>query len=246
MGDLSREWDEESSTEFIELGDVITPSRQEQLDLVVSLLPADASDRFSVVDLACGAGSLTEAVLRAFPNSHVLALDGSSTMRERAAQRLSRYRGRVEFADFDLRAHDWLDNLPADVRCFVSSLAIHHLDGGEKRSLFRDLSAALPPGGGLFIVDLVEPVNRRAWTAYGDAWDAVVQQQSLEQTGSPASYERFRAGWNHYRDPDLEFDKPSGLFEQLQWLVDAGLNEVDCFWLRAGHAIYGGYRNDRR
>jgi len=80
------------------------------------------------------------------------------------------------------------------------------------------------------------------WTAYGDAWDAIVQQQSLDYSGSSTSYERFRDGWNHYREPDLEFDKPSGLFEQLRWLSEAGLREVDCYWLRAGHAIYGGYK----
>jgi trans-aconitate methyltransferase len=242
MADSSNRWEEEVSTEFIELGDVITPSRQEQVDLVASLLPAELTDRFSVVDLACGSGSLTEAILHRFPESRALALDGSATMRGEAAQRLSTYAERVEIADFNLFDRDWLTRVPDGVRCFVSSLAVHHLDGGEKQALFRDLAKALPPGGGMFIVDLVEPVNTRAGIAYGDAWDAIVQQQSLEQTGSPASYERFRAGWNHYRDPDVEFDKPSGLFEQLCWLAAAGLSKVDCFWLRAGHAIYGGYK----
>jgi trans-aconitate methyltransferase len=241
VSDQPTGWDEDSSIEFIELGDVITPSRQEQVDLVASLVPAEEGDRFSVVDLACGAGSLSEAVLHRFPHSRVLALDGSLAMREQAAQRLSRYADRVEFADFDLRTRDWLPRVPADVRCFVSSLAIHHLDGPEKQSLFGDLVAALPVGGALFIIDLVEPVNRRAWIAYGDAWDAIVQQQSLEQSGSSAAYERFRDGWNYYREPDVEFDHPSGLLEQLGWLAEAGLREVDCFWLRAGHAVYGGY-----
>jgi tRNA (cmo5U34)-methyltransferase len=242
VSDASNQWEEESSAEFIELGDVITPSRQEGVDLVAALIPAEASDSFSVVDLACGAGSLTEAVLHRFPRSRVLALDGSPAMREAASRRVSMYAERVELADFDLRGRDWLERIPADVRCFVSSLAIHHLDGGEKQRLFRDLATALPRGGGILIVDLVEPVNRWAWTAYGDAWDAIVQQQSLEQTGSSAAYERFRDGWNHYRTPDLAFDHPSGLFEQLRWLAEAGLSQVDCFWLRAGHAIYGGYR----
>jgi tRNA (cmo5U34)-methyltransferase len=242
VGEPSRGWDEESSIEFIELADVITPSRQEQMDCVASLVPADRGDSFSVVDLACGAGALSEAVLRRFPGSRILGLDGSEVMLARAAQCLSGYAGRTEFGHFDLRARDWLQGLPPDLRCFVSSLAIHHLAGDEKRVLYSDLVAALPPGGGLFIVDLVEPINQRVWTAYGDAWDTIVQQQSLEFTGSSASYDRFRAGWNHYRDPDLEFDRPSGLFEQLSWLAEAGLSQVDCFWLRAGHAIYGGYK----
>ena len=37
-------------------------------------------------------------------------------------------------------------------------------------------------------------------------------------------------------------DQPSSLFAQLRWLADAGLTDVECFWMQAGHAIYGGYR----
>jgi phosphoribosylformylglycinamidine (FGAM) synthase-like amidotransferase family enzyme len=29
----------------------------------------------------------------------------------------------------------------------VSSLAVHHLDGDQKQSLFRDLAAMIAPGG---------------------------------------------------------------------------------------------------
>jgi tRNA (cmo5U34)-methyltransferase len=35
-------------------------------------------------------------------------------------------------------------------------------------------------------------------------------------------------------------DQPSGLYEQLRWLEDAGFSAVDVYWLKAGHAIYGG------
>jgi hypothetical protein len=28
----------------------------------------------------------------------------------------------------------------------------------------------------------------------------------------------------------------------LTWLSEAGFAVVDCFWLQAGHAIYGGYK----
>jgi hypothetical protein len=37
-------------------------------------------------------------------------------------------------------------------------------------------------------------------------------------------------------------DKPSTLPEQLRWMEEAGFEEVDVFWARAGHALLGGYR----
>lgn len=39
-------------------------------------------------------------------------------------------------------------------------------------------------------------------------------------------------------------DQPSRLIDQLLRLRGAGFAEVDCFWLEAGHAIYGGFKKD--
>jgi hypothetical protein len=36
------------------------------------------------------------------------------------------------------------------------------------------------------------------------------------------------------------------LYEQLNWLSEAGFASVDCYWLRAGHAVYGGCRSETR
>jgi hypothetical protein len=64
----------------------------------------------------------------------------------------------------------------------------------------------------------------------------------VTKTGSTWAFEQFvEVGWNYYHFPD-PFDKPSPLFEQLTWLKAAGFAGVDCFWLQAGHAIYGGYK----
>lgn len=235
-------WREDDSQSFIEFGNAITPSRREHLALLTALVPAETDDAFLAVDLACGAGSLSEALLRAFPRCRVLAFDGSPRMLEEAGANLAPFGDRVERRPFDLFDRSWLDALPGPVRCFASSLAVHHLDGAQKRRLFRDLAARLEPGGALLLLDLVEPVNRYAWDAYGRAWDAIVREQTAGLPRGDEMYARFRAEWNHYVDPDLEVDKPSGLFEQLQWLREAGFDQVDCFWLRAGHALYGGYR----
>ncbi|HET9014057.1 MAG TPA: class I SAM-dependent methyltransferase [Thermomicrobiaceae bacterium] len=234
-------WSEENSQTFADIGDAVTPSRTEHLSLLASLVPASPDGAFVAVDLACGTGALSAALLERFPACRVIALDGSEMMLVEAGRRLARFGSRVELRPFDLFDDGWLGDIPGGVRCFASSLAIHHLDGDQKRRLFRRLAARLDPGGALLILDLVEPVNRWAWAAYAAAWDAVVREQATALPGGEVLYARFRAEWNHYAAPDLEFDKPSPLVAQLRWLEDAGLEAVDCFWLRAGHALYGGY-----
>jgi SAM-dependent methyltransferase len=245
METSSLTWQEDESQFFIEYGGVITPSRQEQMATVASLLPAEPDEAFTAVDLASGAGLLSKTVLERYPRCRVIALDYSPRMLEETRKNLERFGDRAEVRWFDFKASDWLVALPGQVRAFVSSLAIHHLDGPEKQTLFRALIPRLEPGGGLLIADLVEPVNRWAGRTFAAAWDNAVREQSLHQTGESTAYEWFRdRGWNHYVTPDVEFDKPSRLFEQLRWLEEAGFAEVDCFWLRAGHAIYGGYKTN--
>jgi len=35
-------------------------------------------------------------------------------------------------------------------------------------------------------------------------------------------------------------EKPSGLFEQLKWFEDAGFSEIDVYFMKAGHVVFGG------
>jgi hypothetical protein len=35
---------------------------------------------------------------------------------------------------------------------------------------------------------------------------------------------------------------PDSLYAQLGWLEEAGFRDVDAFWQRASHALFGGFR----
>ena len=37
-------------------------------------------------------------------------------------------------------------------------------------------------------------------------------------------------------------DRPSALFHHLVWLKHAGFADVDCLWMSAGHAVFGGFK----
>jgi tRNA (cmo5U34)-methyltransferase len=243
MTDSDRQpgWDEADSHEFIELGRFFVPDREEQIATILALIPEPGGGL--LVDLCCGEGLLSRSLLERFPRARVLALDRSPAMLERARLTCARHAARFETRPFDLADLSWR-RFGEPVRAFVSSLAVHHLDGEGKRRLFRDLAAALAPGGAVVVADLVRPVTGGAWKLASREWDEAVRRRSLELAGDLGPYEKFRSErWNFFADPEPDpIDQPSPIFEQLRWLAEAGLGGVDVFWMKAGHAVFGGIR----
>ena len=234
-------WKEDDSTLYRQLAPVAVPVRAEQLATLLTLMPFAPQEDFVAVELACGEGDYSAALLDAFPKAKVIALDGSQEMRQRAVRRLSPFGQRAAVQPFDILKTDWLKAL-ASVDCVFSSLCIHHLDAKGKRRLFKKIFEKLSPRGVLLIADLVEPQRTEARALFADGWDFSTRRQSLALAQSAALYEKFvQARWNYYRYPD-PYDTPSPLFDQLLWLKEARFEAVDCFWMQAGHAIYGGYK----
>ena len=241
-------WDENNSAYFLELGELFVPARDEQLTALLDLLPALPDETFTVVELGAGGGQLAQAILEKFTHCHYVALDGSATMRERLALRLAPFSDRVEIQPFELVEQAWRDALPSPLRCVLSSLCVHHLTGPQKRQFFGDMAQHLEIGGALLLADLIEPASQRIADLFARQYDEIVREQSMAALGNLSAYEEFRnSKWNYYRhdygsaDPD-PIDHPSPLNDQLRWLEEASFSSVDCFWMRAGHAVYGGYR----
>jgi tRNA (cmo5U34)-methyltransferase len=234
-------WQESDSALFVERGRIMIPRRDQIERTIVSLIPAERADNFTIVDIAAGTGWLTQAILNAFPGARAVILDGSDTMLVEAAQTLAEHAERVDHQLFRLEDPDWEDLIAGSVRCFVSSLAIHHLDGVGKQELFKRLHERLDPGGGLLIADIVQPASEWARRLAAQEWYDEVRRQSLEQSGTLETYDFFlKERWNILEYPD-PMDMPSPVADQLRWLTEAGFTGVDVFWARAGHAVYGGY-----
>ncbi len=243
MADDPTTWSEADSRDFLDLAEVAVPSRREQIEVIASLIPREAGEAFSLLDLGCGEGVLAERVLERFPRCRLLGLDGSDLMREKASGRLRRFGGRAEVRAFDLAGDEWLAGLPSPLHCVTASLVLHHTDAGRKRHLFHALRQRLVPGGALIIGDVIEPASDIVRRSFAALYDDVARGQSLAATGTLQAFETLtEEGWNAFASPDaVPGEMPSRLFEQLKWLEEAGFSTVDCFWMRCGHAIFGGY-----
>ena len=239
--DSEAAWNEADTQLYQAMAGVAVPARGEQIAALLTLLPFKPEQSFRAVELGCGPGFLAAALLHCFPQAEMIALDGSPGMRAQAETRLKPFGARARVEPFELASSGWLSQLQG-ADCVVSSLCLHHLDGPAKQRLFQDICARLSAEGAVLIADLIAPQRPEARELFAATWDRLAEAQSLAETNSGQAFEQFvQAEWNYYHFDD-PVDQPSPLFDQLTWLKAAGFAMVDCFWLQAGHAIYGGYK----
>jgi tRNA (cmo5U34)-methyltransferase len=151
----------------------------------------------AILDLGCGTGETLSRVLPLHPGARVVGVDGSAGMLEVARDRLAEY-------DVTLVMADLLDPLPTGpFDLVVSALAVHHLDGPGKATLFGRVAAALRPGGRFVILP-------------SDAAAALIPLTD-------------------------DWDKPSTVGEQVEWLEDVGLH-VAMVWQEDDLAVFSADR----
>ena len=234
-------WTENDSKDFIDFGDFFIPYRRQQAEVVCQMI-SEVKLLETVVDLCCGEGYWCQRILQEYSNATVYGFDISEEMLSKARQSLAEYQGRFKPQKFDLAEKGWRATMPsADV--VVSSLAIHHLNPAEKKELYADLYAKLNKGGVLLISDLVLPTVTAGYHLAGRQWEDYVKHES-EKESNPAVYQEFiKEKWNFFYHPQEDpIDQPSGIFEQLCWLNEVGFENVDVYWMFAGHAIFGGWK----
>jgi tRNA (cmo5U34)-methyltransferase len=166
-----------------------------------------------VLDIGTGDGRLLALVRTARPGVPGIGLDFSPPMLERARERFA------SDDDITIVEHDLDEPLP-DLGRFdlvVSSFAIHHVEDRRKAALYREVFERLEPGG-LFA--------------------------NLEHVASPT--EELHVEFLHAIDSSPEHDDPSNKLApveaQLQWLRDAGFQQVDCFWKWRELALLAGMK----
>ena len=99
-----------------------------------------------VVEIAAGAGALTEAVLRRVPQAHIVATDISGASVERLSSRLREYPN-VEARVADITRLDFEDGV---FDAAIGNSALHHVD---TQVCLKELFRVLRPGGRLLIFE---------------------------------------------------------------------------------------------
>jgi tRNA (cmo5U34)-methyltransferase len=191
------EWSDAShALHYLEHADF--PRRAEGESVLLEHVPAGAR---RILDLGTGNGRLLALLGADRPALEGVGLDRSELM-------LAAARGRFAGDErIQILAHDLDDELPAigPFDAIVSSFAIHHLEHGRKRTLYREAFDLLAPGGVFANFEHVASPTRRLHLAFFAAIEEPLERE----------------------DPS---DRLIDVESQLGWLREAGFEDVDCYW----------------
>jgi tRNA (cmo5U34)-methyltransferase len=229
---------EELVTSFTERRHILIPMLDVQEDVVRKLLQRHERSVARFLDLGCGAGAMSALVLASVgePGTEAegVLVDFSEPMLERAGALLADYPGRWELVRGDLSQPSWQQELPDDAPfdVVVSGLAIHHLPAQRKRELFAEAFHLLAPGGLFVNLDYVS-VQGPLRGLFDE-----------EQLANALRAEREAGGMRHEHEVGLDDDddRPDTVLDQLQWLSDAGFDQVEVHFKWAEAAVFGGVR----
>lgn len=211
------------------------PLAQEQIDVMLRMIEACNRPVQRVLDLGCGDGVLSGAILDRFPTANVVLADFSEPMLNAARSRFGDCGGSVHFANADYGVSSWVESVerfgPFDA--VVSGFSIHHQPDVRKREVYAEIYALLDRGGIFLNVEHVSSASD--WvTAINDE----LFVDCLHRFHSDKGREEVAAAYYHRPDKAANILAPVEL--QCRWLSEIGYSDVDCYLKVFELAVFGG------
>ncbi len=227
---------------------------------LVKLLPFEPDAAIRVLDIGAGDGALSLDILGVYPGAQLVCHDFSETMLARARQRLAPFSAQVSFAESDFRYPAWTGAIMGTFDAVVSSVAIHNVteharnaDHSRVRAIYDEVFGLVKPGGCFLNYDHVFPPGPVTDRIYSKQRIVTYQELLRTETGIEKSFEEVEEELKKQRrnrigmgpPPDPPADRSPGartVLDQLEWLKQAGFDEVDCLWKEVNIAIIGAFR----
>lgn len=237
------EWAEKKhAKDFMKNADIYVLERQRLLGILRSFYRYFSSsmgfeESIKVLDLGCGEGVLTLELLKENDQIKATLIDGSAEMLKNARENLNNYNN-INFIQktFQQLIEDGSgENILTDGFDFiVSSLAIHHLYNGEKKSLFQYIYDHLNSGGFFLNIETVKAPTNELESWYRVIWKEWIQENQIK-LDVKKSFEYLPEQYKN--NPD---NHPDTLETQLNMLKSIGFKQVDCYYKYGIFTIFGG------
>ena len=232
------------------------PYREARYTVMLDALEHLLGDSFTVLDLACGMGSISKRVLTRFPNATCIAADLDPVLMHIGQQCLGSS-DRIHWLDVNLCHPDWVvdDNEPLEwlkahkIDAVLSTTALHWLTAPELVRVYLHLGMLQSPGGLVMNGDhmmflphmttfrrLRESVkdkrhdqvfNHEGQEDYAQWWEKVQNQLC---SADPGQYDRlFKQREERFSDRKRDYSEPIRALHEAA-LSDAGYTEIAPIW----------------
>jgi len=217
------------------------PWVSEQLEAMFRVIEARGEDVNSFVDLGCGGGMLTEAILDRYPQSSGALVDFSKTMLKEAERNMAGRSDNLRFIEADLGVETWVSTLkdcsPFDL--IASGFCIHHQADERKRQLYGEIYDLLKPGGLFINIERVASSTKWLEMIFYDALSDSMYKFHSDNGSTKTKEQIFDEIVN---GTDRTADRLASVEAQCGWLRDLGFQDVDCFFKMFDVAVFGGRR----
>jgi len=247
-------WAETWQRSWDRLEEDYVPDRELRIRALLDVVGAIAGTTPTVLDLACGTGTITCRLLDRFPAARSIAVDVDPVLLTIASATFADD-DRVRIVDADLRDPAWVDAvLQPQVDAVLTATALHWLPEGAVHRVYRDLARLVRAGGVVAhaeempLVDLprlgaglaeVERQRRTRAQADGRAgWDAWWEEAARDPALRFATAQRREVFGSNY--PSEEFSPPADW--HIAALREAGFAEAGVVWRSGTGAVVAAVR----
>jgi len=219
---------------------------------LISFLPFESTDTIRILDLGAGTGALSLDLLNIYHNISITCLDFSDAMLSHARKRLKNFEGKVSFVQSNLRNPGWAQTIDGTYNAVVSSFLTHTIPDNVK-ALYQELFKLVSPGGCFLTCDVFPPPGSALEKIYHKSRLMEFQYRIKMKTGVEKSLQEVEQLLNERRQSYKAFFNDSDkilavgtptVMNHLEWLKNAGFDEVDCLWKHTRNAVIGGFRHN--
>ena len=199
----------------------LVPRYDEMVELIVELL--QLGEPRTVLDIGAGIGNVSAAVLQAFPEARITAVEPCDEMFAEAARTLGGYSGRATLVNEDIL--DFVPNHRYD--SIFSNLVLHNIGLDEKRRLLTDLVGWLEPEGSFIWSDLIRHPDDRLQNHF-----IAYRRRVAAEAGCPDGV------FEKDSSKEAQLDHPLTVEEALDMAHQAGFARVSLAWAHDMFAIF--------
>jgi SAM-dependent methyltransferase len=132
--------------EWVEMHSTHNYWREEQASIIVRILESVGAEHPTIIDLICGAGGLSEFLLKWLPKANVIGVDSNPFLLMIYRNHLAQYRRRFSLFQGDVRKVETIKKA-GSFDAAVSFTSFHDLSRQSILKLYHALHDFLPKGG---------------------------------------------------------------------------------------------------